>query len=306
MTARWTWRDAPATLGPTAVGVTVKMTVGFRPRVEAGFSVPQDDSPSNPPSTVRLIPIGAPDSVPDHLNTMTHQAGTVGDGPALTDEALPEIPGGWRTGCVSVADRFLELHLPADPDRFLDDPAVLAANRRDDYMPYWPYLWPTSETLAQALSRAGWPAETEVLELGCGLGLVGLAGLLHGWRVTFSDHDPNAVRCALLNARRNGLAERASGLVLDWRRPLERRWPVILGSDLTYEPQTIPSLVELLSRMLAPGGVCWIGDPGRTHAGRFFQLAQEQGFHVRIQDAAGLDCLRPTPARFQMFVLRRE
>ena len=31
---------------------------------------------------------------------------------------------------------------PADPDRLLDDPLVRQWNQRDDYMPYWAYLWP--------------------------------------------------------------------------------------------------------------------------------------------------------------------
>ena len=50
---------------------------------------------------------------------------------------------------------------PADPDRLLDDPGVLDWNRRDDYMPYWAYLWPGAHLLAEAVAREEWAGETE-------------------------------------------------------------------------------------------------------------------------------------------------
>lgn len=218
---------------------------------------------------------------------------------------LPPIPGGWRLRCLTLGARQWELVLPAHPDAFLDDPSVLAANQRDDYMPYWPYLWPAAEVMARVLERAPWPAGTEVLEIGCGIGLVGLAGLARGWRVTVSDYDPTAVQCALLNARRNGLDAQAQGLVLDWRRPLPRTWPVILGCDVIYEPCNHPLLLNLLEGMLAPGGVCWLADPGRTHAARFFQAAEARGFRPRIMDETGRDCPFPSATQFQILVLRR-
>ncbi|RPI80172.1 MAG: hypothetical protein EHM42_12555, partial [Planctomycetaceae bacterium] len=56
--------------------------------------------------------------------------------------SLPPIPGGWSEREFVLAGRTLSLTLPGDPDAFLDDPEVLAANRLDDYMPYWSYLWP--------------------------------------------------------------------------------------------------------------------------------------------------------------------
>src|ERR1700751_56004 len=46
---------------------------------------------------------------------------------------------------------------PADPDRMLDDPAVHDWNRRDDYMPYWAYLWPGAYLLAEAVASEPWP-----------------------------------------------------------------------------------------------------------------------------------------------------
>src|SRR5262245_17925817 len=95
-----------------------------------------------------------------------------------------------------IKDLAIRLARPTDPDRLLDDPAVLEWNRRDDYMPYWAYLWPAAFLLADAVAceRPRAPAAGsrgfEALEIGCGLGLGGLVALARGISVLFTDHDP--------------------------------------------------------------------------------------------------------------------
>lgn len=219
--------------------------------------------------------------------------------------SLPPVAGGWTVQRVPIAGRMFELVQPAVPDKLLDDPQVLEANRRDDYMPYWSYLWPAAVPMAELLNRAPWPPDAEILELGCGVGLVGLAALALGGRVTFSDHDATAVECALLNARRNDVEERAAGVVLDWRTPLDRRWPVIIGCEVTYESRNHPILLDLIERMLDPNGICWLGDPGRSQLAPFIALARERRFQVAVRDQRG-EIIEgpPEPARLQVVELR--
>ena len=50
---------------------------------------------------------------------------------------------------------------PADPDRLLDDPLVRQWNQRDDYMPYWAYLWPGALFLAEVVASEPWPVSKE-------------------------------------------------------------------------------------------------------------------------------------------------
>ena len=76
--------------------------------------------------------------------------------------------------------------VPADPDTLLDDPAVRARNVAEDYMPYWAWVWPSSPPMAELVRRAGWLRGTEALELGSGLGMVGVAAGLAGLQVTFT------------------------------------------------------------------------------------------------------------------------
>ncbi len=163
----------------------------------------------------------------------------------------------------------------------LDDPSVLAWNHRDDYMPYWAYLWPGAFLLAEAVAREKWTEGTRALELGCGLGLAGLAGLRQGLQVTFSDYDTGAFEFLARSADANGFApERYSLRRLDWREPPDERFPVILGADILYERRLAPLVVNVLSAMLADGGLALIADPYRASA---------EGFRALVE-AAGLQC----------------
>jgi 2-polyprenyl-3-methyl-5-hydroxy-6-metoxy-1,4-benzoquinol methylase len=174
------------------------------------------------------------------------------------------------TAVVVVGGRPLTLVRPADPDRMLEDPGVLAWNRRDDYMPYWAYLWPGAFLLAEAVAAEPWRPGTEALEIGCGLGLAGLAGLGAGLRVTFSDYDDAPLEFVRRSAARNGFDPSTySTRRLDWRDLPPERFPVILGADVLYEHRLVPLVAGLLDRMLAPGGLALVAGPYRVSAEGF-------------------------------------
>jgi ETFB lysine methyltransferase len=217
---------------------------------------------------------------------------------------LPEVPGGWMRQSVDLGARTIELIRPAVPDEFLEDPAVLEANRRDDYMPYWSYLWPASAPMARALQMAPWSRGTAVLELGSGVGLVGLAALAAGHDVTFSDYDETSLSVCRANAAMNGLGA-AKTLRLDWRSPVDQHFPVILGCEVTYERRNHAPL-RLLDQMLAPGGCCWIGDPGRSQAPRFYEAAVGHGYRVTVRDEHLVEREFKGEPEFRIFELRRD
>ena len=209
-----------------------------------------------------------------------------------TAAGLPVVPGGWATKNVEIAGRSIRLTCPRDPDAFLDDPDVNSAHAQSGYMPYWGYIWPAAWDMAQGILEYDWIARVrdlsarvggderqEVLEIGAGVGLIGLAGLAAGLNVTFSDYDPQAVVAALFNARQNGWTE-AQGLVLDWREPLARRFPLILGGDVIYERANHEPILNLLDAMLTDDGECWLADPGRGRTDAFVMLALRRGYRV--------------------------
>jgi len=169
-----------------------------------------------------------------------------------------------------IAGRTIRLVRPGEPDRLLDNPEVAAWCAADDYMPYWAYLWPGSFVLAEAIVGRDWAAGTEALEIGCGLGLSGLAALSIGLRVRFTDHDRTAFRFIEASAGANGFDPSSySTALLDWRFPPEERYPLILGADVTYEKRLVPLVAGVIAAMLEPGGTALISDPNRTAAEGF-------------------------------------
>jgi predicted nicotinamide N-methyase len=183
---------------------------------------------------------------------------------------------------------------PTDPDRLLEDPGVLDWNRRDDYMPYWAYLWPGAYLLAEAVAREQWPgggedAPVEALEIGCGLGLAGLVGMARGLRVQFSDYDRAPLEFVVRSAAANGFDRGLySTRLLDWRNLPDERFPVILGADVTYESRLVPLVANVLAAMLATGGVGLIASPYRV---------ADEGFPAAVE-SLGLAC-RAEPATAQ-------
>src|SRR5690348_16469382 len=100
---------------------------------------------------------------------------------------------------VVVDDAIFLIDRPGESDRLLDHPAVHSAFARDEYMPYWADLWPAARMLAKVILHETWTPGQEALEIGCGLGLPGIAALSVGLHVTFSDYDATALRFAGAN-----------------------------------------------------------------------------------------------------------
>ena len=231
----------------------------------------------------------------------------------LPTDQLPSIPGGWTTIECRFGDLCVRLTLPAKPDDFLDDADVRRANRESDYMPYWAYLWPASQAMSQLLLNENWKPGTRALELGTGVGLVGIAGLASGLDLTFSDYDRSSVEAAQRNAATNGFAD-VGGMIFDWRQLEEvavERFEVILGCEVIYEAVSHPFVLDVLDKLLRADGVCWIADPGRPHVRAFCSLAESRGYEITLRDQTGLERLRLAGEfdlprdEFRLIVLRR-
>ena len=207
-------------------------------------------------------------------------------------DGLPEIPCGWAEQEFLLLNHSFRLWVPFRPDSLLDSPEVLSASLRDDYMPYWAYLWPAALQIAESLLRSQWPKNTRVLELGCGLGLVGIAALAAGYRVSLTDYDEKAIATARVNAALNGFPD-ADAFVLDWRTPQELQYPVIIGCDVTYESRNHAPILDLIDQVLHPSGFCWIADGGRSAAPAFVELARNRGFSVTMRNLEGAEIHDP-------------
>lgn len=192
--------------------------------------------------------------------------------------------------------RTIDLLAPVDPDALLDDPIVEQRYKADNYLPYWPIIWPSGLMLAaRILTENTSPPVTppgggtpRAIDLGCGLGTTGIAAALRGWHVTLTDYDPEAVEFAAHNALRNGVPpERIRGLHMDWRDPIQETFPWVLASDVLYERRLHPLLLGAIQKLLAPGGQAWVSDPQRTAAEDFPLHALNHGFKVQTYNMEG-------------------
>ncbi len=207
---------------------------------------------------------------------------------------------------VVVEGRTFTICRPKDSERLLDHPEVQRAFAADEYMPYWADLWPAARMLAQAILQEAWDAaglsRHNALEIGCGLGLPGLAALAAGLRVTFSDYDPCALRFAEENARLNGFTNFQS-LLLDWRAPPPQlRAGILLASDLVYEARNVAPLVAFIKQVLAPDGVCLLTDQDRVSSRSLRETLQAErlSFTKRTMWTAGPDGRRLKGALYRI------
>ena len=211
-------------------------------------------------------------------------------------DAIPRV----QRETVLVEGRTFLMNRPGDSDLLLDHPAIRSFFAADEYMPYWADIWPAARMLAKVVLREPWENfplasgdKFEVLEVGCGLGLPGLAALARGLRVVFSDYDLTALRFAADNARLNGFADFRT-LPMDWRFPPDDlKVAVILASDLIYEQRNVEPLLQLIQTVLLPGGVCLMTDPDRGPSERLRERLAESGIPfttklVRAGEPGGL------------------
>lgn len=202
------------------------------------------------------------------------------DAPPTTSELARQLEQRYRTSTstVTLRDRPIEVLHPANAEELLDEEAF----QRDERLPYWADLWPSSIVLAERIAvMPGASAEGErrgtLLELGCGLGLVAIAGVLAGFNVLATDYYKEALDFARVNAWRSGTTLRTRHL--DWRAPPDDlgRFDVVAAADVLYEPRYAPLVAAALASYLAPGGMALIADPGRLAVPAFLNECEGRG-----------------------------
>lgn len=150
----------------------------------------------------------------------------------------------------------------------------------DERLPYWAEVWPASVLLARHIMRnADRLKGRACLDVGCGLGLTGMAASSVGAKVAAFDYEWPAVRFARHNAALNGV-DQPLWLLMDWRQPALKAgaFDFIWGGDILYEKRFFDPLINLFRHALAPGGKIWIGEPVRTVSRPVWDELREEGF----------------------------
>jgi predicted nicotinamide N-methyase len=196
--------------------------------------------------------------------------------------APPGLPPGAASDVVDetvrLPGRTVRILRPRDGDAILDE--LLAEDDPDeDRLPFWAQLWPAGLALARAVATRPLAGQ-RVLELGCGLGLVGVAAALAGAKVLAVDRSPEATTFTAINAARNGVTLQTAVCAFDQPEPLLREapWDLVLAADVVYEQRNVPVLVWLLPQLVGATGEVWLADPGRSMLTRFLAGMEATGW----------------------------
>lgn len=153
------------------------------------------------------------------------------------------------------------------------------ATARGAEPPYWVQVWPASVALARLLWRFQRLEGQRVLDLGCGLGIPGIAAARLGALVTFADREQDALHFAQWNATRMSTAAAAPATQrIDWSRDVVAgRFDFVLLADVSYRTPHHAPLRRQLEHALAPGGCIVHADPMRAES-RVFLSELEKDF----------------------------
>lgn len=167
----------------------------------------------------------------------------------------------------------------------------------DERIPYWTELWPSSLILGDWLvQRRDAIAGKPCLDLGCGLGLTALIGQWLGARVLALDYEAAALAFAQANALGNSVPQ-PMWTLMDWRRPALARhaFACIWGGDVMYEKRFVGPVLRLLAHALAPEGMAWIAEPGRSVYECFRHALAGEGWDARRVHQACADSCQGQP-----------
>jgi len=169
---------------------------------------------------------------------------------------------------------------PATPDDLIREEDFV----KDERLPYWADVWPSSIVLAEKLLKLRGAGRT-ALELGCGVGLSTLAATSAGFDVLSTDYYEDALDVTRANVFRN-LGTIARTRMVDWRHFPEDlgRFDLVFASDVLYEKEYAELLPLLLRRLLAPGGIALIADPGRVAAPVFVEACEKSRLAIRLKE----------------------
>lgn len=155
---------------------------------------------------------------------------------------------------------------------------------RDERLPYWADVWPSSIILAGKLLELDGRGRS-ALELGCGVGLSTLAATSAGFDVLATDYYEDALDVTRANVFRN-LGTIARTRLVDWRHlPQDLgSFDLVFASDVLYENEYAELLPVLLRGLLTPAGFALIADPGRVAAPVFVEACAEHGLVIRKKE----------------------
>lgn len=177
---------------------------------------------------------------------------------------------------VAVAGNTLEILQIANMAEYVERLADTARDESLD-LPFWAKIWPASMILAHMVAALPRVDGDEMLEIGAGVGICGLAAAATGMRATITDINPDALLFSRINALRNGLDDLVRVEKADFSADrLGRRFRYLAGAEVLYIESTHRGLVKFMNAHLKAedGAEVVLSRDWRRKSMRFFKLAE--------------------------------
>ncbi len=150
---------------------------------------------------------------------------------------------------------------------------------KDEQMPYWAEIWPSSISLSSFIADELTVEGLRVVEIGAGVGMVSVVAARNGASVLATDYSLEALRFARYNSLKNRVTLDTEKL--DWRQvQCREQFDLLFAADVLYERVNLLPVVTAIDKLLKPGGISYIADPRRRMAEQFLELAEENNFSI--------------------------
>jgi len=174
-----------------------------------------------------------------------------------------------ETASLVIRGRSFRFLVPKSIDRYINQQDVFQG------FPLWAKIWEASLVLADHMAARKPEEGKRILEIGAGMGLVGIVASAFGHRVTMTENSPDALNFSRANAVING--REGDGLLeilpLDWHSPrLEGAFDLVVGSEVVYSHNDFGPLNGLFERYLTPEGEVVLAEGIRKTSIEFFKM----------------------------------
>lgn len=182
-----------------------------------------------------------------------------------------------------VRGRKFSYFLPRSLEPFIDLSSPM------NNFPLWAKVWPASMVLADFMAEQVVDPEKKIIEIGSGIGLVGIAASAFGHNMSITEHNNDAMEFARANAFINGFPD-IPIFSMNWNEPsLMIQYDQIVGSEIIFRQEDFMPIQKLFQSILKPGGQVILVSEIRKPV---------LGFYQKIKDVFDL--------KFQQKTLRSE
>lgn len=204
----------------------------------------------------------------------------------------------WHT--VLLAKREYSFLVMANPEQILDELTLILPHDQLEIQPYWAQAWDAAFVLAEYCATNVQLKHTEILEIGCGMGITGSVAGSYGASVLMSDYAEPALPFAQVNSwpwQQNTAVQK-----INWRcDQLDKTFELIIGADVLYDRDEVPFIDRFCKQHLANNGTFLTADPNRAMTVEYINTLMQLGWNATIFQFQS--SLYPKPFRIVKFTL---